>query len=113
MLDKIKDCLRAKELVVYDSAEKIDTCKSPYVVVYDHGEEALPGTKGMLGRRVFEVVALVPYTSVEDLPKLTATVRASLKSLPMLQFSASSGTGVEETFKARACAMTYYIATRL
>lgn len=48
MLEAIKEKLRAAGLTVYDFAEKIGTCKAPYVVVYDSGVEVTPGTKGMV-----------------------------------------------------------------
>ena len=44
MLEAIKEKLRAAGLTVYDFAEKIGTCKAPYVVVYDSGVEAVSYT---------------------------------------------------------------------
>lgn len=113
MLDTIKAALRGAGLTVYDAAEKINECRAPYVVAYDHGVSEQPGTKGLLGRRVYEIVALVPYADTDGLPKLEKQVRETLRGIPSLRFSSSGGTGVEETFKARACALTYTHMTRL
>lgn len=113
MLDQIKDTLRLGSLTVYDSAEKIDICKAPYVVCYDHGVEAQPGTKGMLGKHIYEVVCLVPYTDVSGLPALEGRVRGLLREVPGLRFTASGGTGVEQTYQARALALTYTTCERL
>lgn len=113
MLETIKEALRNAGLTVYDSAEEIGSCKAPYVVCYDHGAEAQAGTKGMLGKHVYEVVCLVPYTDVSGLPQLESQVRSLLRGVNGLRFVASSGTGVEQTFQARATALTYQVAERL
>lgn len=113
MLDQIKDALRADGLTVYDSAEEIGACKAPYVVCYDHGVEAQAGTKGLLGKHIYEVVCLVPYTDVSGLPALESRVRGLLREITGLRFSSSTGTGVEQTYQARALALTYTTTERL
>ena len=115
MLETIKGCIRAAGCVCYDTAEKIDVCKSPYVVCYDHGVEVLPRTKGMLGSQVYEVVCLTPFDDVKSLPVMADTVKRALKTLDAqgLRLSSSSGTGIEETFKARAVSLSYALPVRL
>ena len=113
MINQIKNTLRADGLTVYDSAEEIGTCKAPYVVCYDHGVEAQPGTKGLLGKHIYEVVCLVPYTDVSGLPALEGRVRGLLREVPGLRFTASGGTGVKQTYQARALALTYTTSERL
>lgn len=78
MLEAIKEKLRAAGLTVYDFAEKIGTCKAPYVVVYDSGVEVTPGTKGMYGRHTYEVACLTPYTDVDGLAALERRVRQAM-----------------------------------
>lgn len=113
MLDTIKASLRASGLTVYDSAEKVGECRAPYVVCYDAGVEVTPKTKGMLGQQIYEVVCLVPYGDVEGLPALEKQVREILRDIPGLHQTSSAGTGIEQTFQARASALRYAIPIRL
>lgn len=112
MLNQIKALLRGGGLTVYDSAEKLGECRAPYVVAYDQGFEAQPGTKGMLGKHVYEVVCMVPYTDVEGLPRLEARVRALLQNVSGLRLASTGGTGIEQTYQARAVAITYTTSER-
>ncbi len=112
MLNQIKALLRGSGLTVYDSAEKIGECRAPYVVAYDHGFEAQPGTKGLLGKHVYEVVCLTPYADVDGLPRLEARVRQALLDVSGLRLASTGGTGVEQTYQARAVALTYTISER-
>lgn len=113
MLDTIKASLRASGLTVYDSAEKVGECRAPYVVCYDAGVEVAPKTKGMLGQQVYEVVCLTPYGDVDGLPALEKQVREILRDIPGLHQTSSAGTGIEQTFQARAIALRYAIPIRL
>lgn len=113
MLDTIKASLRASGLTVYDSAEKVGECRAPYVVCYDAGVEVAPKTKGMLGQQVYEVVCLTPYGDVDGLPALEKQVREILRDIPGLHQTSSAGTGIEQTFQARASALRYAIPIRL
>jgi hypothetical protein len=113
MLDIIKDRLRADGLTCYDAAEKIGECRAPYVICYDGGLEVQPGTKGMLGRHSYEVVCLTPFDQVDALPRREARARALLRAIPGLTLSSTGGTGVEQTFKARAVSMVYYTTERI
>lgn len=113
MLEAIKEKLRAAGLTVYDFAEKIGTCKAPYVVVYDSGVEVTPGTKGMYGRHTYEVACLTPYTDVDGLAALEQRVRQAMHTLPGLRLSSSGGTGVEQTYQARAMSLAYVSTERL
>lgn len=113
MLETIKETLRTAGLTVYDSAEKVGECRAPYVVCYDGGVEVQPRTKGMLGQQLYEVVCLVPYEDVDGLPALADRVREVLRALPGLHQSAGAGTGIEQTFLARASALRYAVAKRL
>lgn len=112
MLGRIKALLRDGGLTVYDSAEKVGECKAPYVVAYDHGFEAQAGTKGMLGKHVYEVVCLTPYADVDGLPQLESRVRSLLADVDGLRLSATGGTGIEQTYQARAVAITYTVCER-
>lgn len=113
MLEAIKEKLRAAGLTVYDFAEKIGTCKAPYVVVYDSGVEVTSGTKGMYGRHTYEVACLTPYTDVDGLAALERRVRQAMHALPGLRLSSSGGTGVEQTYQARAMSLAYVSTERL
>lgn len=113
MLETIKAALRKVGLTVYDSAEKIGECRAPYVVCYDAGVEITPGTKGMLGQQLYEVVCLTPYTDTEGLPRLEKQARAALRGIPGLHQYSSAGTGIEQSFQARACALRYAIPRRM
>ena len=113
MLDAIKAALRAAGLTVYDSAEKVGECRSPYVVCYDAGVEVQPRTKGMLGQQLFEIVCLVPYEDTVGLPVLVAKAQEAVRGISGLHQSSGAGTGIEQTFLARASALRYAIPKRL
>ena len=95
MLEAIKEKLRAAGLTVYDFAEKIGTCK------------------GMYGRHTYEVACLTPYTDVDGLAALERRVRQAMQALPGLRLSSSGGTGVEQTYQARAMSLAYVSTERL
>lgn len=113
MLEQMKQLLKAAGLTVYDSVEKVGECRAPYVVCYDNGTEVQPGTKGMFGRHLYEVMCLTPYAQVAALAALEKQVRGVLKSVQGLMFSSSTGTGAEPNYKARAISLTYAEMERL
>lgn len=113
LLEVIKQTLRSDGLSVYDFAEKVGTCKAPYVVVYDGGVEVTPGTKGMYGAHAYEVVCLTPYGDVAGLHSLEAQVRGAMRAMPQLRLSSSGGTGVEQTYQARAVSLVYVNTERM
>lgn len=113
LLEAIKQTLRSGGLNVYDFAEKLGTCKTPYVVVYDAGVKVAPGSKGMYGTHAYEVVCLTPYGDVAGLHSLEAQVRGAMRAMPQLRLSSSGGTGVEQTYQARAVSLIYVSTERM
>lgn len=113
MLERMKEALKDAGLTVYDSVEKVGECRAPYVVCYDNGVEVQPGTKGMFGRHLYEIMCLTPYAQVDALAALETQVRELMKQVTGIRLSGTSGTGAEANYKARAISLTYAAMERL
>lgn len=113
MYQSIKDTLTTV-LPTYDPAVKIGEVKAPYAVIHDMGTNAQPGTKGMLGQRVYEIVVLVPLTEQAKLAPLCEAVRQALKALPRIKYTGDAApTGIEAEFKGASVSLIYRMPVRI
>jgi len=114
MYDPIKAAIKAAGYPCYDPSTNIVEVKAAYAVVHDNGTQPQPGTKGMLGYQIFEIVCLVPTDKQSLLPTMLDAVKLALKALPNLKYTGDTApTGVEATFSAASMSMIYQLPRRL
>lgn len=89
-------------------------CAAPYTVVHDMGTVPKPGSKGLLGTHVFEIVCLVPTALPGALDALTAKVREGMKAVPRLRYTGEAQpTGIESTYDAVSMSLIYQMPMRI
>lgn len=101
-------------LPAYDPAVQIGEVKAPYAVIHDMGTNAQPGTKGLLGQRIYEVVVLVPIKEQDKLAPLCKAVREAMKSLSRLKYTGDAApTGIEAEFRGVSVSLIYRMPVRI
>ena len=71
-------------------ATVIGEIKAPYVVVHDMGTVPAPGSKGMLGQHLYEVICLAPVAKQKELSGMVAQVRTALAPFSSLKYTGDS-----------------------
>lgn len=112
MLDRIKAVLQSAGIAVYDPGVKIGECKQSYAVARSLGVETLPGSKGLLGRRTYEVLLVVPLARQSELAAMAESVKAAMASLP-LRLSSVTDQDLEQAYRAAGCSLIYTQNLRL
>lgn len=112
MLERIKEALRGAGISAYDPGIKIGECKQSYAVVRSLGVEPLPQSKGLLGRRSYEALLVVPMAQQSTLPAMTASIKEALAPLP-LRLSSVTDQDLQDAFRAAGCSLVYTQNLRL
>jgi len=109
MYDKIEAAIKGAGIAVYPPATEIGEVKSPYAVVHDMGTVPKPGSKGMLGQHLYEILCLVPVSQQRDLSGMVKRVRAALRPLASLQSTGDSQptNGLAPNFKGASMSLIY------
>lgn len=93
----------------YEPDVKPGPCKAPYIVVYDGGCAPQPGTRGRLGSRALNLMALVP---IGQEAALKTTLDSAARALSAVHGIHPSGeiTPVDtDQERAALCQTTTYI----
>ena len=114
MYARIKAAVQAAGYPCYDPGCQAGRCVSPYVVVHDQGTTPQPGTRGMLGQRIYEIVCLVPNSKAAGLEPMTRAVAAALAPLsPLRPTGEKAPAEIEQNYQAQSMSMVYVMPVRL
>lgn len=114
MYSKIKAALTAAGIPCYDPGTQGGKCQAPYAVCHDMGTTPMAGTKGMLGKQLYEIICFVPYQKQAMLHDLVTSVKAALAPITPLKWTGEQApTGIESTYEAASMSLLYQVPKRL
>jgi hypothetical protein len=114
--DQIEAVLKGANFSVYPPATRLGKITAPYVVIHDMGTMPIEGSRGLLGRHLYEIVCMQPSAQSKDLPAMVDAVRTAMRDhLPRLRDTgdAQPTTGFSPDFDGAAMSVIYAMPVRL